>query len=460
MPMPSDSEQDYLAGTPQSAALYRRAITRLPGGVSANLKKFDPYPLYMERGEGAYLWDVDGNQYVDYLLAYGSLLLGHGHPAVLEAVRRHLEVAGTLTFGTPHRTEVELADRLAELYPSMPMTRFTNSGLEGTLLAVRIALAATGRPLLGKLEGHYHGAHSAVLVSVQPPLDEAGDRQRPRPVAESLEVGPDLLSRTVVLPFNDLPATRSLLEEYGDRMAAVIIEPYENGTIPADPDYLKGLREYTARRGIVLIFDEVKTGFRMGLGGAQSRYGVEPDLTVLGKVLGGGLPIGAVGGKRELMELVAPAPKRQHVNHSGTFNGHPTVLAAGLATLEVLHTPGTLESVFALTDRLRRGMRSVMSAHGLPVTTTGDGSIFNFYLTARPVRSHRDVLASDLATRRALDLALMSRGVYAKPLTRFSLSIAHTEAHLDFTLNALAHACKAVVEREGTSQGRRGLHDA
>lgn len=434
--------------TVRSATLFQRAVQRLPGGVSANLKYMEPYPLYMQHAEGAYLFDVDGNRYVDYLLVFGSLLLGHGHPAILNALRRQLERAGTVVFGPPHEQEVVLAERLAELYPSMEMTRFTNSGLEATLLAVRIARAATGRPLVAKFEGHYHGAHPDVLVSVHPPLAEAGHPKKPRPVPDAADVSEPVLQRTLVLPWNDPEAVRAMLDAHGDRVAALILEPTLAGYIEPEPGFLSFLREETRKRGIVLIFDEIKTGFRLALGGAQQVYDVAPDLTVLGKVLGGGLPIGAVGGRRDLMEFTRPRPGRpdyEHVYHSGTFNGHPLAIAAGLATLEVLCQPDLYETLFVATHRLRQGIEAVLRDRGIPAVTQGKGSIFNVLITDRPARSYRDVLATDLAVRRALDLALLEQGVYNRPLNRFSLSIAHTQEVIDRTVEAFANACLDVV---------------
>ena len=444
----ADYPERLRARTARSAELFRRAASRLPGGVSANLKHAEPYPLYMERGEGAYLFDVDGNRYVDYLLVFGTLLLGHGHPAILGAIRRQLERAGTVVFGPPHEQEVALAERLAELYPSMEMTRFTNSGLEATLLAIRIAPAATGRPMVAKFEGHYHGAHPDVLVSVHPPLAEAGPADTPQSVPDSADVGEPVLRRTLVLPWNDRDAVRAGLEAHGDRIAALILEPTLAGYIGPEPGFLAFLREETRRRGIVLIYDEVKTGFRLALGGAQEAYGVAPDLTVLGKVLGGGFPIGAVGGRRDLMELTTPRPGRpdyEHVYHSGTFNGHPLAMAAGLATLEVLLQPGVYRDLFAVTRRLREGIEAALRDAGVPALTQGEGSIFNVLIADRPARSYRDVLATDLDLRRALDLALLMRGVYNQPLNRFSLSIAHTPEVIDRTVEAFAAAAREAV---------------
>lgn len=444
--MTSAGEGMLAAATPGSAALYRQAAAHMPGGVSASLKTYEPYPLYMERAAGPYLYDVDGSRYVDYLLVYGSMLLGHGHPAVLAAIREQIDAAGTLVFGTPHRGEIQYAEEIRTLYPSMALVRFTNSGLEGTLLALRIATAATGRPLIGKFEGHYHGAHGRVLVSVNPPLEQAGAAVRPRSLPDALDVRDELLAQTVVLPFNDWPGTLALLDEFGDRMAAIIMEPFEGGYIAADPEFLQNLRAETTRRGIVLIYDEVKTGFRMAPGGAQEVLGIAPDLTVLGKVLGGGFPIGAVGGRRDLMELLTPRHGGLHLFHSGTFNGHPLALAAGRASLRVLREPGVYERLAGITGKLRRGMESILAAHGVAGTTVGQGSVFNLVLTDHPIRSYRDVATGDSPARRALDQALIGLGVFSKPLNRFSLSIAHTEADIDFTLDRFQQACDVLIK--------------
>ncbi|MFA9382100.1 MAG: aspartate aminotransferase family protein, partial [Acetanaerobacterium sp.] len=337
-----------------------------------NIKYFEPYPIIMRQGHGSRLTDVDGNTYIDYLLCYGALLLGHGHPAVTEAVTKTMEETGTTVFGTPHVMETTMAEVLREIYPSIEMLRYTNSGLEATLFAIRLAFAFTGRSKLAKFEGHYHGGHDRVLVSVNPTADSAGSADSPTATSESLGLPDYYVQNTVVLPFNDIEATDRLLRCHVEEIACVIIEPVQGGFIPAKPEFMRFLRKITTELGIVLVYDEVKTGFRVSLGGAQEVYDVKPDITALGKVVGGGFAIGVVGGRKDILSLCSPADYtdilapdagvargRQGVFHSGTYNGHPIVLAAGLATIGVLRQGDVMQRLFASTEYLRTQLEAL-----------------------------------------------------------------------------------------------------
>src|SRR5690606_18636635 len=348
----------------------------------------------MDSASGARMKDVDGNEYIDYNLCYGALMLGHGDPRVKRAVLEQLNRMGTTVLGTPHRLEVDMARTLVELYPGIDTVRFTNSGLEATLLAIRLAMAWTGRPKLAKFEGHYHGGYDQVLISVHP--KRRSENRLPSVDPDSRGIPDYYLKNTVVLPFNDLDGTEEILRRHGHELAAVIIEPVQGGFIPPKMEFLKGLREMTRACGALLIFDEVKTGFRVGLSGAQGRYGVIPDLTALGKVLGGGFPVGAVGGRREIMDICAPSARSSDILsigsqgkestasdtlfHSGTYNGHPTVLAAGMATIEALRRPGVYAEVEKAAEALRAGMEEILKRNGVPGQTVGVGSIFNLVL--------------------------------------------------------------------------------
>lgn len=384
-----------LSKTKRSAKAYREAARWIPGGVTANIKYFEPYPIIMESADGPYLYDVDENRYIDYNLCYGALILGHGHPNVKNALQTQLEKIGTTIFGTPHQLETEMARTLAGLYPGIDQVRFTNSGLEATLLAIRLAMAWTGRKKLAKFEGHYHGAYDQVLISVNP--HKRNRHEPPSPAPDSRGLPEYYTKNTIILPFNDLEQTAEILSRHRHEIAAVILEPIQGGFIPPELPFLQGLRKLTGEYGIVLIFDEVKTGFRIGISGAQGLYGVVPDLTALGKVLGGGFPVGAVGGRREIMELCSPAggtdilttqsagaaSQGKPLFHSGTYNGHPLVLSAGLATIQTLAEPELYRQLEENTARLKAGFEEIAVRHGITARTVGVGSIFNLVLTDR-----------------------------------------------------------------------------
>ena len=432
----SQAIDEYRAATPGSAALYARAAERLPAGVTSNVKYFPPYPVYMARGEGARLWDVDGREYLDYCLAFGPVITGHGHARVVDAVRAELERAGTLIFGAPTDLELRLAERITSLVPSAEMVRFTSSGTEATLHALRLARGATGRSRIVKFEGHYHGVHDHVLWNLDAPLP-------PRAASDGI---PEATARqTVVLPWNDAEAFAQAIGGLDD-VAAVIVEPVARGVFHPDPRFLQVLRAETTRRGIVLVFDEVVVWPRVGLGGAQGLYGVTPDLTALGKAIGGGLPLGALVGRRDLLSLAAPRASRgagdtrAYVFHGGTYNGTPAALAAGLATLNLLEEPGALDGLHRTAGYLREGLTALGLRHGLPLQVIGQGSVVDFYFSEAPVRSSRDVWRSDLARRRSLDYRLLAAGIYNAPVHRYHLSLAHTESDIDATVAAIEKA--------------------
>lgn len=365
--------QSYLDRTPQSAHLARQARELFPGGVSGHINFLDPYPPTMRRASGAHLWDVDDNRYIDFLLAWGTLLLGHGHPAVRQAIIDQMTEDGTLIFGAPHQREADLARAVLRHFPSARRLRFTNSGLEATLLSLRLAIAFTGRPRVAKFEGQYHGAHDRVLVSY---ASAAGPAEQPASVPDSLGLAATVLDDTVVLPWNDWENTERIIRSRVGELAAVIAEPIQGGYIPPRPGFLERLRQLTADLDIPLIFDEIKTGLRVGLGGAQARFGIDPDLTALGKTLGGGLPIGAVLGRADILHLARPGSGSETVFHSGTFNGHPTVMAAGLAVISELERPDVYSRLEALADDLKKRIGAAARRRGLTLTTPGVGPVF------------------------------------------------------------------------------------
>lgn len=440
---------EFMKKTPKSHAFIEKAKKVMPGGVTANIKSFDPYPIVMQSGKGAYLTDIDGNQYVDYLLSYGALMLGHGHPDIVQAVQEQLTNDGTSLFGTPHRLEVEMAKKIQTYYPSIEMVRYTNSGTEATLLAIRMAYAYTGKYKIAKFEGHYHGGYNQVLLSVNPPVAEAGPVHEPKAIAESKGIEPYQIENTIILPFNDLDACAEILKKRRHEIAAVMLEPVQSGFIPAEQTFMDGLRKVTEELGILLIFDEVKTGFRMGIGGAQSIYGIKPDITALGKVIGGGFPVGIIGGKKDIMMVSAPlaasdvfdsstskkSSARDVLFHSGTYNGHPTILAAGLAVVGVLENE--MDRVLSTTEQLKVGIRKLFTSRGINMQTIGLGSIFNVVITEKEiVRNYRDMQQSNFALRKEIDFNLFAEGIYSKPLNRYSLSTAHGEKEINDTLEA------------------------
>jgi glutamate-1-semialdehyde 2,1-aminomutase len=455
------SEPDFDAFrrlTPGSASAWRLACERIPGGVSSNVRYFPPYPIFMSRASGSKIYDIDNREYIDYCLAFGPLVAGHGHPRVLEAIRSELDRAGTVIFGASSTLEGRMAENLARLLPSAEMTRFTNSGTEATMHAVRIARGVTGRTRIAKFEGHYHGVHDSVLVNTDGPV----------PVAPACDGIPaPVLGATLVLPFNDAEAVVEALEKAED-LAAVILEPVARGAIEPAPDFLRAVREVTSRRGVLLIFDEVVSWPRVGPGGAQVLYGVVPDLTTLGKAIGGGLPMGAVVGRRDVMNAVwpksareaaaqanvdAPEPGAPYVFHGGTYNGTPLALAAGLAVLDLLENEGGWGRLKTAGERMRSALVELFLRRGREAQVIGTGAAFDFYFTGQVVRSSREIWESDLDSRRAIDYRLLCRGIYNSPVHRFHLSLAHTDADLERTLEEIDRALDVV--RPGEARGRR-----
>ncbi len=436
----------FKAKTQNSARIFREASGTVPGGVMAGIKFFEPYPIFMKRAMGPRVWDVDGNEYVDYLMSYGALILGHGSPVIKVALASVFESIGTTVMGTPTELELDYARTLRDLYHRGGMVRFTNSGLEATLLAVRLARGFTGRRKVAKFEGHYHGAVDRLLFSYGPKPESAGAAESPVPIADSADVDDGALADSLVLPFNDWEATRDLLVDHSRELACVIMEPFEEGVIAGDMKFMRNLRALTRELGVPLIYDEVKTGFRVRLGGASEFYSITPDLACLGKVIGGGLPVGAVVGDTELMGLLDPrAETKRRVFHSGTFNGNPLVISAGKATVEELTSRGNFGKVKLRSERLKRSLSSELSKRGVAHLAAGEGAMFNLYMTDREVKNYRDSRSTDLRLRRLIDLELINSGVYLKPENRFCLSLAHSDDDVDATVGKFAQALDSVV---------------
>lgn len=435
----------------KSKELFDRAKQIIPGGAgsSARTVKFGwrPYPPFIAEGSGSRLVDVDGNEYVDYLLGLGPMILGHRHPAVTAAVANAIAAYGTC-FGLPYELEIDAARKVVDAVPGIDMVRFTNSGSEAVGTAVRLARAVTGRRLIVRFEGHYHGWQDTVYWSNHVDPKQAGPASHPRPVAAGPGVPLELADTLVVLTWNDPDSFTALMRERGDQVAAVITEAavLNTGCILPEPGYLQLLRDETRQHGALLIFDEVITGFRFSRGGAQEWFGVIPDLTTLAKGLGGGFPVAAIGGSTEVMSMIADG----HYSHSGTYNANVVACAAVSATMDVLAEPGLFERQRALGDRLAAGLRALAADHGLDVLVEGLGTVFQMWFTRHPIRNWRDAdqYANEaLFTRWYQEMVL--RGVLFHPSQYENLfvSLVHTDADIDHTLN-VANDAMAAITRE------------
>ena len=419
----------------ESEKLFAAAQRVIPGGVNSPVRAFRGVggePFFVARAEGSRLWDVDGRVYIDYVGSWGPLILGHAPAAVIDAIvaaARH----GT-SYGAPTRAEVEMAEAITEAYPSIEMVRLVSSGTEATLSAIRVARGATGRDLLVKFDGGYHGHSDSLLV-------KAGSGGATFSIPDSRGVPAALASLTLTLPFNDAHAVRGIFDARGRDIACVIVEPVAGnmGVVPPAPGFLAGLRELCTRHGAALIFDEVITGFRVAYGGAQAVYGVRPDLTCLGKIIGGGLPVGAYGGRSELMREVAPLGG---VYQAGTLSGNPLAVAAGLATIRALARGDAYDRLEALGRRLAEGLAAGARNAGIPLTVNRVGSMLTGFFGAGPVTDYATAKRADTRRYARFFHAMRARGVYFAP-SQFEaafVSLAHTEADVDATVAAAADA--------------------
>ena len=429
-------ELEYTSKTVRSRALYDEALAVMPGGNSRTTTFFDPYPFYVERGQGAHVWDADGVDRLDFNGNYTSLVLGHAPLEVVKAVQQVAEHG--LSFPGPTEHEIRLAEQLTRRIPSLETVRFTNSGTEATMNAVRLARASTGRPKIAKFEGAFHGTHDWVMVSVTPDPKSAGGARRPKPVAASAGVPPAVLKHVVVLPWNDAEACAAILEREGSSLAAVLVDPLLGigGIIPPADGFLARLRELTERHGILLIFDEV-ISFRVAMGGAQERFGVRPDLTTLGKIIGGGLPVGAFGGRRDIMDFYDPRRGGARISQGGTFNANPVTMAAGLATLNAL-THDAYARLDALGDRLRGGVTRLLEGTRRRGQVSGVGSLFCLHWTSAKLSDYRSSRPKDGDAPTRVFLGLLNEGILLSQRGMGACSLAMGEEDVDRFVNALA----------------------
>ena len=424
----------------RSADLFTQAQKHIPGGVNSPVRAFKSVggtPLFFKHAEGAYVIDEDDQRYVDYVGSWGPMILGHSHPDVLDAVRQQLQHG--LSYGAPTAMESEMADLVCSLVPSMEMVRMVSSGTEATMSAIRLARGFTGRDSIIKFEGCYHGHSDSLLV-------KAGSGLLTQGMPSSAGVPADFAKHTLTLPFNDLQAVADRLAEVGPQVACIIVEPVAGNMncVPPAPGFLQGLRTLCDEHGVVLIFDEVMTGFRVALGGAQAYYDVKPDLSTFGKIIGGGMPVGCFGGKREIMHCIAPLGP---VYQAGTLSGNPLAMAAGLTTLKLISRPGFHDELSAYTARLLTGLQQRADAADIPFTTTQVGGMFGLYFTSTPqIVTFEDVMSSDAERFKRFFHLMLEGGVYLAP-SAFEAgftSIAHGDAELKITLDAAEKAFAAL----------------
>ena len=427
--------------TDNSQRLYAEALRYIPGGVDSPVRAFRSVggqPLFIARAHGSKIVDVDGNEFVDYVASWGPLIAGHAHPEVVAALKEVAE-RGT-SYGAPTELETVLARMVVEAIPSVEMVRFVNSGTEATMTALRLARAYTQRDKIVKFEGNYHGHADMLLV-------QAGSGVLTLGAPDSPGVPASAAANTVSAPYNDLAAVEQVFRQYPDQVAAVILEPVVGnmGVIPPADGFLSGLRDLTRRHGALLVFDEVITGFRVAYGGAQARYGVTPDLTCLGKIIGGGLPVGAYGGRREIMELMAPVGP---VYQAGTLSGNPLAMAAGIATLRLLQRPGVYEELDRKAARLSAGIGQAAAKAGVPVYQTRVGSMMCTFFADGPVTDYVSAKRADTKKYARFFRAMLENGVYLAPSqfeTAF-MSLAHDEEDIDRTIAAAESAFKAASD--------------
>ena len=425
---------------PRSEALFAAAQKHIPGGVNSPVRAFRAVggtPIFFQRAKGAYMFDADGKRYIDYVMSWGPMILGHGHPAVLDAIRQQLDLA--LTFGTPTELEILLADKICDWVPGMEMVRMVNSGTEATMSAIRLARGYTGRDKIVKFEGCYHGHSDSLLV-------KAGSGALTMGVPSSPGVPASLADHTVTLSYNNIEQLIQTFADIGEQIACIIVEPVVGNMncVPPIPGFLQALRDCCSAHGAVLIMDEVMTGFRIGAKGASDYYGIEPDLICLGKVIGGGMPVGAFGGKREIMQQIAPLGP---VYQAGTLSGNPVAMAAGLATLNLISQPDFLDPLVAHTDQLVKGLRQRAAAAGIAMTSNHVGTMWGvFFSEEEHIVNYQQVMQCDTQRFAKFFHGMLEQGVYLAPASYEAgfMSAAHTDDDIQFTLDAAEKVFKTL----------------
>lgn len=423
----------------RSEQLFAQAARVIPGGVNSPVRAFKAVggsPVFIDRAEGAYLWDVDGKRYIDYVLSWGPMIAGHAHPHVLAAVQEKMQKG--LSFGAPTEIEITLAEKLCSIMPNMDLVRMVSSGTEATMSAIRLARGYTGRDKIIKFEGCYHGHSDSLLV-------KAGSGALTLGVPSSPGVPAALADHTLTLTYNDADSVKKAFQTFGEQIACVIVEPVAGNMncIPPVPGFLESIREQCTQYGSVFIIDEVMTGFRLGLQGAQGYYGIEADLTCLGKVIGGGMPVGAFGGKRAIMEKIAPLGP---VYQAGTLSGNPVAMAAGLATLDIISQPGFYEPLFAKTEKLVQGLLAAAKNIGIPMTSNHVGSMWGLFFTEeKTITNYQQVMACDTQRFNRFFHGMLDEGVYLAPASYEAAFM--SSAHSDADLAATVLSAKSVFAR-------------
>lgn len=430
----------------KSKALYDRALSSLPGGNTRTTVFMKPYPIYAARGAGCRVWDVDGNELIDCINNFTSLIHGHAHPALVEAATRQLAIGSA--FGMPTESEIDLAELLAARLPSVDQVRFANSGTEAVMMALKAARAFTGRPKIAKCEGAYHGSYDYAEVSLDPkPADWGGNT--PVSVAYAKGTPEKVLADVITIPFNDVDGAVSLIREHGRDLACVLVDPMPNraGLVPADKAYLEALRQATREVGALLIFDEV-ISFRLGFHGAQGLWGIDPDLTTLGKIIGGGFPVGAIAGKSEIMAVFDPRHGKPALPHGGTFSANPVTMRAGLAAMELLDQ-NAFARLDAIGEAVRKGINHAFRRHGVPGTAVGLGSLLKLHFAERPIRDYRSAyMSEDEAKRQSVfNLEFLNRGVLAAGYGLMALSLPMRDADIESIVRAASDALAQVASK-------------
>jgi glutamate-1-semialdehyde 2,1-aminomutase len=430
----------YAAANPKSGALHERAVKFMPGGDTRNSIFWDPFPLYVVDGDGTILTDADGNERTDMVNNMTTLILGHRPAEVTAALTE--QVNHGVSFPAPNPSVVRWAELMCERVPSLDKVRFVNTGTEATLNAIRAARAFTGKQKLVKCEGAYHGNHDAIQISVAPPLDQAGDAESPEAIAAFPGISEAAVDDIYITPFNNIASAEKIIREHADELAAVIVEPVNGqcGMVPGTPEFLEGLRRITEELGILLIFDEV-IAFRIAYGGAQDYYGITPDLTCFGKVVGGGMPVGAFGGRDDIMSMWDPSDGGSTVQHAGTFNGNPMTASAGVATLEAL-TPDRYEYLETLGESIRTKLRALFAELEVPMGVTGVASLFALQFTSTEVVDYRTFSTNDKTMMQTMFIGLLNEGFLMSNRCAGNVSLVHTEDDVDAFVTAVGNVLK------------------